>query len=115
MVRDGVSSSNTQDGRRRKQERKRNTANTEDLIPDLLVEIVTSLSLDSFALYLGWMQDQLDWEEAVIKAVVDQEALAVVKEASLEVVQHYLATEIIASQSKFKGDDLALDVDLEIL
>lgn len=62
----------------------------QELIPDLLVEIVTNLSPEAFAPYPGWLKEQLDMAEEVVKAVVEAEAQLIVREASRELVKHYL-------------------------
>ena len=74
-----------------------------EVIPDLLIEIITSMDAAQFAPHPQWLQQQLLMSEIILGDVVATMAHDVVREASHELIKFYLATERLQAKEKGRG------------
>jgi len=73
------------------------------------------MSPEAFAPYPSWLKEQLQIAESVIGEVIGEEADAIVRESSRELIKVYLAQEVLARKNMKKGDELALYTELEVV
>ena len=87
-----------------------------EFVPDILVEVVTSMSPEVFAPHPAWLRDQLAAAEKITKETVTKLIREVVRETFNDLVNEYLVKERMEQKKKgSKSDQLALYVDLEIV
>jgi len=74
-----------------------------EMVPDVLIEIITSMDSSVFAPHPKWLQQQIKLSEAIISEVLASMAREVVREASQELIKIYLATERLQAQQGGSG------------
>jgi hypothetical protein len=74
-----------------------------DAIPNLLIEIITSMDPSMFAPHPQWLQEQLQLSDAILSEVIAGLAREVVREASQELIKFYIATERLAAKQGNPG------------